>query len=278
MADNLQRNLRAPDRTLAVRINQEPIQNDYRMHQNSSRHRESESDIQQNACKRHRSNNAPRLNNSRGIYDSIRRNFLCGNLNVQNVLNETTAIRNPNEIGRHNSRQIKCIFNRANNVRRNLQSTETPISYHGLVPPSVHEFSHLRVPNASPVAQHLHNATFACQTSNDLVDNLAMTPYASFSYATQCLAKKIGVNLDTILTRRKTSNQTPLSSNRNSTPLTVATVIPPASIRNVSNSHSQTDGNTGSFVLEIPCKDLINLSNTQKDLLLQVMKVGSHSF
>jgi hypothetical protein len=213
--------------------------------------------------------NDPRMQSNTSTYEGIRRSFLEGGLNVQNVLGATTVTESD---GIRRSGQVNNVYERAKAVH-SLQSGDnsTTPSFYATITPNVHDDKNLRRKDASPASHNLHSSLLSFQATAETANEVADNPYSALSFSTQDIGRRVGANLDGVLEARKRKSDRPSSSQSQT-----STMTPIRDNRTFADKAVQT-GNTGSIVFEITQDELLNLSADQKNLILSVIKVSRHS-
>ncbi|KAG5681568.1 hypothetical protein PVAND_010987 [Polypedilum vanderplanki] len=255
-------------------IKQEPIDNDEVIQENSQNNR-------QGFRYDNRMQNSNDNIDRRSLNEMMRKSFMEQNLNAQDVLKRVqpnTSYRNKTH------KRVQSTYERAKNVYRKEKNEHSELFY-GHISVNSQEYSHLRQQHVSPVNQNLFSPIFPFQTTSKTAHYVSKNPYSEITFATQNLARKIGSDLDEILKQKKRKTQTlqqPAATitietppvQNNSPPVLVPvnqSPQPSSSAISKENKIVQTE-NTGSFILEIPCEEMVNLTDEQIKLITQVIR------
>lgn len=252
-------------------IKTEPIDDGYEDTSTSSLRQQQVSNIQNLRKKSLAYTSDPRISSenrsSSVIYEGLRNIFLEKNISAQEVLelpkkNEAISIQS-----------IMNAYNRAKTVSDNLnydtEDASTFSSFSANVPKNIRENESRtgQFQQRSPTALQSRQYQFQMRTTD--LDDVA-GPY-NVSFETQRISKRIGANLDALIdensgaqSSKRLRADTVEQTNHRDERLEF--------IRSVEHRETQTDSDSGDFVLVIPCAELQNLDQSKKTLLKQIMK------
>lgn len=220
--------------------------------------------------------------------EALRDQFLKKTLSAQNIID--TSINNQNRPIKHETMQIAGVYNRAEDINARLGG-HFKDSFYAHIPENLNEASIASDRHESPLVRNNNNSIYDFQVSSDNVNVMMKSnPHRDIPYKAQRIGKVIGANIESIkktmkeesmkrkippppafseLKSRKTDMQASSSKENRSNDRGLR--------REMKDQCVETTVNTGSLQFEITSNELENLSEEKKVILLEFMKVISHS-